>query len=212
MFMRLAYRPDLPATLPFAEQLRSRVMGPAGGTTPAELIAAAKTVGQTGPGSAGIALAGIAGATNIWNALKPGTVGLINGSMGAFPAGHTLRRFDPSFAGGHSVMVARVDALDHVWWDNPEAPSGTYQGEWVAKADLLKFISAFGSVSFVHALKPVPVPAPVPAPVPVPQPVPAPIPTPAPVPVDPHIAELASRDATISALTAKIAAATEALK
>lgn len=164
MFLRLAYRPDLPANHTFAEAIRGRVMGPLGGTSPSQLIAAAKTIGTSGPGTPGIALHGVS-AANLWAALTPGTVALVNGSMGAFASGYTLRRWDPGFAGGHSTLAARVDDQDRVWWDDPLAPTGTYQGQWVSKADLVKFAAKLNSTSFVapikgYAVTPAPAPEP----------------------------------------------------
>lgn len=209
MFVRLAYRPDLPTSHAFMESIRARVLGPLGGTRPEHLIAAAKTIGRDGKGTPGIVLKGIT-AANLWGNLKPGTVGLINGSMGAFPSGHTLRRWSPGFAGGHSVLVARVDVSDRVWWDDPLAPKtksdGTaYVGQWVSKADVLKFAAKLGSHSFVAPIKGFsqevnPAPTPTPDPVPVPTPTPTPDPTPAPSYNDGYTAGW--NDATTAAGTA----------
>ncbi len=77
----------------------------------------------------------------LWTALKPvGAAAAVTGSMGAFPAGHSLRRWDPAFAGGHAVFVIHADTGDRVWWCDPLAPT-TYQGQWVSKADLKKFVN-----------------------------------------------------------------------
>lgn len=169
-FLRLAYRPDLPATHAFMETIRARVEGPSTGSLPSELIAAAETIGVSGPGTAPIVLKGYT-ASQVWAALKPGTVGCIPGSMGAFPDGYTLRRWDPGFKGRHQVMVARVDSTDRVWWCDPLAPTATstgpFIGQFVSKTDFLKFVNAFQSTSFVAPIKGYVAPAPAPAPAPV---------------------------------------------
>lgn len=165
-FLRLAYRPDLPTTHTFMESIRARVMGPLGGTVPSQLVAGAKTIGVTGPKTAGIVLKGVS-AGNLWAAMPVGTVACVAGSMGAFPVGYTLRRWDPGFAGGHEVLAVRVDAADRVWWCDPLAPTGTgYEGQWVSKADFLKFAAKLNSTSFVAPVKVSAVPAPTPDPVP----------------------------------------------
>jgi hypothetical protein len=152
-FIRLAYRPDLPATHAFMESIRARVMGPLGGTIPSQLVAGAKTIGSTGPKTSGIVLKGYS-AADLWSAMKPGTVACVAGSMGAFPSGHTLRRWDASFAGRHQVMAARFSDDDRVWWCDPLAPTGVgYEGQWVTKTDFLAFVKKLNSKSFVAPYK-----------------------------------------------------------
>lgn len=89
------------------------------------------------------------GFTAVWSALTPGKAAAVQGSMGAFAAGHRLRRFDPPFHGGHCVFVVRADSSDRVWWCDPLAPVGTYRGEWVSKSELKAFVSAFDGASLV---------------------------------------------------------------
>lgn len=95
--------------------------------------------------------------TQLWASLSVGTSAAVMGSMGAFPVGHSLRRWDPAFAGIHDVFVARLDTQDRVWWDDPLAPTSyrvkgkpvVYNGQWVSKADLARFVNAFAGTSVV---------------------------------------------------------------
>lgn len=205
-FIRLAYRPDLPATHAFAEKIRARIEGPLGGSTPAELIAAAKTIGASGAGTPGIVLKGYS-AANLWAALTPGRVATVSGKMGVFPAGSPMRRWDAGFGGGHQVTVVRIDTQDRVWWCDPLAPSD-WAGEWVSKANVIAFAKGLASISFVAPLKAVAVPAPAPAPVPVPPPPPPVVTTYTQAQLDAALAALAASDKT--ALTTAVLAATKA--
>lgn len=100
----------------------------------------------------------IYGFANLWAALTPGKVAIVGGSMGGFPVGHPLRRFDPGFAGAHRVLVARYSASDLVWWCNPLAPQGTgYLGEVVTKSDLYRFVHQINAGQFVGRIIPKPV-------------------------------------------------------
>lgn len=80
---------------------------------------------------------------SLWSQLSPGIGAVVQGSMGGFPVGHHLRRWDPRFGGPHAVYVQREDAGDRVWWMNPEAPA-SYAGEWITKAQLAAYWNAFG--------------------------------------------------------------------
>jgi len=77
----------------------------------------------------------------LWAALKPGVGAVVQGSMGAFPAGHRLRRWDPKFAAGHAVYVQREDTGLRVWWMNPQAPT-SFAGEWITYDELRRFVTA----------------------------------------------------------------------
>lgn len=85
----------------------------------------------------------------LWAALVPGTAAVVQGSMAAFNSKHRLSRFDPGFDGGHAVLVMRLDGNDRVWWCDPEAPAGSYKGEWVTKAELSAFVKAFAGQHIV---------------------------------------------------------------
>lgn len=79
----------------------------------------------------------------LWRLLTPGRAAAAQGRMGAFPRGHRLRRWQPGFIGKHCVLVVRCDSTDRVWWCDPLAPGGTtYQGEWVTKAELKRYVDA----------------------------------------------------------------------
>lgn len=71
--------------------------------------------------------------------LVEGTTAVVQGKMGAFPAGHRLRRWDPTFAGGHAVHV--VIENGGPWWQNPEAPA-EFQGEAISWSELQAFYEA----------------------------------------------------------------------
>lgn len=134
MFLNDSWK-DVPDTLTYAEFLRaasSRL--PTGGSNFSDVRDAVTRLGI------GIAVSPL-GFAAFWTALKPGTAGIATGVMGNFPSGHTLRRFSPSFTGGHAIDVSRVDTQDRVWWDDPLAPKGTYQGQWVTKAQLATFMT-----------------------------------------------------------------------
>lgn len=150
-FARVAFDTTIPATHTEAEALRfASGSGAMGGTSTADLIKGLRSrYGWTA------GYAEVIGATALWAALsKPGTVAAAQGSMGAFPAGHHLRRWDPGFTGGHDVFIARLDDLPRVWWCDPLAPQdGTYQGEWVSHADLATYVSGFNGSALVAPLK-----------------------------------------------------------
>ena len=82
----------------------------------------------------------------IWAALDPGMGAVLFGYLSRFPAGHRLRRWDPTYRGGHVVFVERLDAENRAWWMDPLAPLKygtslrTYLGEWVTAAELSTFL------------------------------------------------------------------------
>jgi len=81
--------------------------------------------------------------SDFWAAFDPGMVACFTGKMGAFPAGHRLRRFDPDFVGFHKCFGFRFNGNDVAWWDNPLAPRGIgYLGEKVTKDELRIYIKA----------------------------------------------------------------------
>ena len=80
----------------------------------------------------------------------------LDGSMGAFPAGHRLRRWDPGFTGGHSVAVFRLET--GWWWCDPLAPlhygpkpMKTYTGEFVGPDELIQFARSFPGGSLMRS-------------------------------------------------------------
>jgi len=91
--------------------------------------------------------------SQLWAALTKGKVAVVQGSMGAFPAGHRLRRWQPSYAGPHAVCAFRLDGTDNVWWCDPLAPYGVgYKGQWVTKADLKRFVDKLTSAGGRHLI------------------------------------------------------------
>jgi len=136
---RVVRNPAIPATHVEAEALRADAgLGPSGGAT-IDVVRAGlgKRYGFSGTKAVGFAA--------LWAALVPGTAACVQGRMGAFPAGHTLRRHLPSFTGIHQVTAFRLDATDRVWWCDPLGPAGTYNGEWVSKYNLALYVNAFAA-------------------------------------------------------------------
>lgn len=155
MLARAGHRSDIPATLTEALHLCAAGHGSAGGAATAEQLQA----GLKDRYNMDTRVVGSFDA--LWQVLVPGTAAAAMGSMGAFSVGHPLRRWDPAFHGTHDVFIARLDDKDRVWWDDPLAPiilrgkGGTtlrYTGQWVAKADLSRFVRAYGSARHVVAL------------------------------------------------------------
>lgn len=91
----------------------------------------------------GIKLSQGSGFKRLWARLKPGTAAVVDGSLGAFPKGHPLRKYLPDYNGGHAIAVFRLDDSDRVWWCDPLGPAGI-DGRWVDKADLAAYVRAFG--------------------------------------------------------------------
>jgi hypothetical protein len=88
----------------------------------------------------------------------------ISGSMGAFPWGHPLRRWDADFRGWHRSNVFRVTG--GFWWCDPLAIA-SYQGEYISRTDLARFLAGFpGGEHFIRPMLPKPA-APVPDPTPI---------------------------------------------
>lgn len=97
----------------------------------------------------GLTVQTVYGPANIVNALPPGKAAAVFGYLARYPAGHRLRRWDPSYAGGHVVFVERLDAQNRLWWMDPLAPlkygtrtPRTYLGEWVTLAEFATFIDS----------------------------------------------------------------------
>jgi hypothetical protein len=144
MLARICHDPAIPATHAEAEALRHAAgKGPLGGSSTADAVNGLRARYNW------IDAFKVLAFDALWADLKPGYAAAAQGGMGAFPAGHSLRRWDPAFDGAHDVLVARVDTQDRVWWVDPLAPQGSYQGQWVSKADLARYVKAFGGSSLV---------------------------------------------------------------
>ncbi len=74
-------------------------------------------------------------------ALQPGTAGVVLGSLGVFPAGHRLRRWQPDFRDGHAVYIER-DRQGRWWWCDPLAPAGAGVPDEVTEAEVRAFATA----------------------------------------------------------------------
>ena len=135
---RLTAKESIPATHVEAEALRKDAgLTPAGGAYQWQVVKGLYTRYGAHP-------AITYGATAIWNAMSAGTAASVQGSYGVWPDGSKWRRWDPAFKGIHQATAIRLDSQDHVWWCDPLAPQdGTYKGEWMPKAEFLKYINGF---------------------------------------------------------------------
>lgn len=146
---RLTHDRSIPATHAEAQALRDASgKGPTGGSNLGDLRAGIHA--RYGPW----VQTPISGFDSLWVALSEGTAAVVQGSMAAFGKAHRLSRFDPNFDGGHAVCVMRLDGLDRVWWCDPEAPTGTYAGEWVTKDELRMFVATFAGQHMVGKILP----------------------------------------------------------
>lgn len=135
----------VPATHAEAEGLRAASgQGPLGGSTLDDLrrgLDARYRLAMPAP---------VSGAAAVVAALEPGMAAVVTGSLGGFPAGHRLRRWQPGFTGGHAVYLER--GLDGTWlWCDPLAPVGA-SPDRVAEADVRTFAwsAVVGRVAFVE--------------------------------------------------------------
>jgi hypothetical protein len=142
-FLRASGHPEIPATHAEAEALRCAAGEPPTGPSSVADIrrGIAARYGIAAPPR-------LAGGQAVWNALRPGFVGLVGGSMGVFAPDSHWRRWDRPFGGGHYITFFRLDATDRLWHCNPQAPltfkaSGllrSYDGEWMPKAEFLAYV------------------------------------------------------------------------
>lgn len=134
----LAHKPGAaPATLYEAERIRQAAgLGPSGPANSDALIDG--TTKRYGWAPTKIP----SGFSVLWSAFaQPGVSATASGKLSNFPTGHRLRRFIPTWTGGHRVYVAKMDDEDRVWWMDPEGPKTGYSGEWVTKAELQTFVN-----------------------------------------------------------------------
>lgn len=139
-------KPDVPMTHAEAEALRAESgEPPTGGSNLSDVARGVE-------GRYNINLPQVIyGADAIVAALAGGKrAGVVTGSMGAFPAGHRLRRWDPTFAGAHAVFLA-YDPASGYWWCDPLAPAGPYVGETVSAAEVRQFVNGLPSGGAVIA-------------------------------------------------------------
>jgi hypothetical protein len=145
---------DVPDTLAYAEKWRDASgLSPTGGSTFANV--------QTALNKFGINITlEPRYYTYFMPRLKPGYAGVAMGDMGNFPAGHRLRRWSPDFTGIHAVYIARLPD-GRLWWCDPLAPAGTYQGETVTEAEVKTYMGS----TWMGVARPLRVKAPEPTPV-----------------------------------------------
>lgn len=121
-------------TLIDMELVRSRVMGPSDGTNAQQLMAGIRAawgwVPRLVPYNATFA--------SLWSAVPVGGALDLMGRLSMFPDGHRLRRFSPTYLGGHAVCVVKLDEVTG-WWDDPLAPQAGYAGERATTAELATF-------------------------------------------------------------------------
>lgn len=75
---------------------------------------------------------------------KTGRAYVLQGTPANLPAGHTLRRHDPSFTGGHAVCVVPIGWGYSLWLD-PLAPN-KYAGELVTNTTIIKWATGWGQM------------------------------------------------------------------
>jgi hypothetical protein len=142
---RLCFSPAIPATHKEAEALRADSGEPPdGGSNTTNLRDGIKKRYRWTEGF-GV----VTGFAELWAALVPGTAAVVAGSFAGFPYGHPLRRWDPTYIGGHAVTAIRVDDGSAVWWCDGLAPAKDYRGQWVTKAQLERFVNSFAGRHFV---------------------------------------------------------------
>lgn len=146
MLWRLTRRRTTAPTLAEAQEIRKlsgRLM--TGGTNNGDVLKGIAARYKSGCGVL------VRGYTKVMATMKEGAGASLPGTMGNFPAGHRLRRWDPGFTGTHDVLIIQLDAKqDRFWWDDPLAPdTGTYKGEWVTKAEVKQFMGNLAADTLV---------------------------------------------------------------
>lgn len=86
---------------------------------------------------------------------------VITGSNGNLPVGHTLRRWDPTFTGGHAVFIVPTGDGTHVKWYDPEATM-KYAGDTTDWATVMKWIGTMPYFIMVRRDAFAPAPPPIP--------------------------------------------------
>jgi hypothetical protein len=146
--------PSVHATLSTAHAIRSAVPLPhSGGLTPAQV--------KTGLQKALRVTADYISKGDIPNRLAHNYGIIVPLTAGSLPS--HLRRWQPSFAGGHTVFMCGRNSSGKFGWFDPLAPSG-YSGEWVNWSDVDQAIWTSGVLVLPKYVAPArPAPPPVPA-------------------------------------------------
>lgn len=146
-WFRVCYDRSKPAAHAEAQAIRKDAgLGPTGGANITDLRR-----GFARRYNRSVAVA-ISGWDTLKSALGPGSAAVVQGSMSAFGPGHRLSRFQPNFDGGHAVLVANPgDRSERYWWCDPLGPKNGYDGEWITKDELRRFVNAFAGQHLVAA-------------------------------------------------------------
>lgn len=133
----------IPTTLAEAEALRRDAgVPPGGGMTTAQLNAGLRK-------RYGFEMAVVAVPV-----VPPNHVATISGKLSNFPAGHRLRRWDPTYTGGHRVMVA-ADATGALGWADPLAPNVVNGQPWKGEPVTAAEVRTFAGSRISHTVAPV---------------------------------------------------------
>jgi hypothetical protein len=90
----------------------------------------------------------VSGSADLLAALTPGHAAAIAGTFKNFPAAHRLRRWQWGFNTGHCVLLVRLPD-GSLWWCDPLAPTGDYQGEPVTATEVRTFVDSFAGANLV---------------------------------------------------------------
>lgn len=121
--------PSIPATLATAHRIRSAIPKPhSGGVTPAELV---RGLDKAYPAIAGRTSSHDRG--DVPGLLRSGHAVAVCLTYAQLPS--RLRRWQPSFTGGHTVAMAGVNSSGRFGWFDPLGTAG-WSGEWVSWADV----------------------------------------------------------------------------
>lgn len=146
------HKPSVDATLATAHRIRSAAEKPhSGGLTPAE-------VKEGLHDALGLNAAYVA-KSDIPAKVRAGYAVIVPLNAGSLPS--HLRRWQPNFAGGHSICLVGVSSSGKFGWFDPLAPAG-YSGEWVNWSDIDQAVWSSGALALPKYVAPPAPPAPAP--------------------------------------------------
>lgn len=147
-FARLCHDAGIPATHAEAELLRDASgRKPTGGTNVGDVIRGLQ--GRYGWLTGYVQASSYA---ELRTTLVPGTAAVSQGRLAAFLFGHSLRRWDPGFVGGHAVLLINDGDPSGPWWCDPLAPKGQYRGERVTWSEVRTYVLGLGGTHLVAPL------------------------------------------------------------
>jgi hypothetical protein len=146
MHARAALSPAIPPTHAEAEALRRDAGLPSTGGVTIEqiLVGLGKRYGWNG--------GTLVPSSSFLSVFQPGTSAVVSGRLANFPSGHRLRRWQPSFTGGHAVWIARLKD-GTFWWDDPLAPETGYSGEQVSLSEVETYIQGWPGRQLMAPIK-----------------------------------------------------------